>query len=56
MGIYKVSNKAEEIQETTMTDPLEKTISWKWVEKIQIIFYQWSKMSLEISLIIQSSV
>jgi len=27
MGIYKLSNKAEEIQETTMTDPLEQTIS-----------------------------
>lgn len=46
MGIYKLSNKAEEIQETTMTDPLEKTISWEWVEKIQNIFYQWLKMSI----------
>ncbi|XP_064241216.1 uncharacterized protein LOC135278570 [Passer domesticus] len=27
MGIYKLSNKTEEIQETTMTDPLETTIS-----------------------------
>lgn len=25
MGIYKLSSKAEEIQETTMTDALEKT-------------------------------
>lgn len=46
MGIYKLSNKAEEIQETTMTDPLEKTISWEWVEKIQNIFYQSLKMSI----------
>lgn len=46
MGIYKLSNKAEEIQETTMTDPLEKTVSWEWVEKTQNIFYQWLKMSI----------
>lgn len=45
MGIYKLSNKTEEIQETTMTDPLETTISCEWVEKIQNIFYQWLKMS-----------
>ncbi|KAF2979238.1 hypothetical protein EK904_004263 [Melospiza melodia maxima] len=28
MGIYKLSNVTEEIQETTMTDPLETTISF----------------------------
>lgn len=27
MGIYKLSNKTEEIQETTVTDPLQTTIS-----------------------------
>lgn len=27
MGIYKLSDEDEEIQETTMTDPLEQTIS-----------------------------
>lgn len=47
MGIYKLSNKTEEIQEITMTDPLETTISCEWAEKIQNIFYQWLKMSVE---------
>lgn len=46
MGIYKLSNKTEEIQETTMTDPLETTISCEWVEEIQNFFYQWLKMSI----------
>lgn len=44
MGIYKLSNKAEEIQETTMTDPLEQTISWEWFKKMQNILYQRLKL------------
>lgn len=44
MGIYKLLNKAEEIQETTMTDPLEQAISWEWFKKIQNILYQSLKL------------
>lgn len=44
MGIYKLLNKAEEIQETTMTDPLEQAISWEWFKKIQSILYQRLKL------------
>lgn len=55
MGIYKLSDEDEEIQETTMTDPLEQTISWEWFEKIKNIISGW-RCVLETLLIIQSLV
>lgn len=39
MGIYKLSNKTEEIQETTMTDPFETTISCEWAEEMLFFFF-----------------
>lgn len=46
MGIYELSSKTEEIQETTMTDALEKTFHERDYRIHTIFFYQWLRLSV----------